>query len=71
MPGPPILATSEHAGRLLLLQVSKYALIDLYLQALATTLGGCDTPPTIDEVVEDASPTLALRGDRRLRPERT
>ena len=63
-----MLETSGHAGELLNNQVSKYALIDLYLQALAMTLGSCDTPPTIEQVIENASPTLALRGDRRLKP---
>ena len=64
----PMLGTSEHAAAMLTNQVSKAALIDLYLQALAMTLGSCDTPPTIEEVIEHASPTLAIRGDRRLKP---
>ena len=63
-----ILETSRHAAELLNNGVSKYALIDLYLHALAGTLGSCDTAPTIAQVVEDAAPTLALRGDRRLKP---
>ena len=45
-------------------KVSKAALIDLYVQALAANLGACDTAPTLEEVRADADPTLRLRGDR-------
>lgn len=48
-------------------QVSKFALIELYLQALAAQRGHCDDPCTWSEVLEDANPTLLLRGDRRLK----
>lgn len=48
-------------------KVSKAALIDLYVQALAANLGACDTPPTLEQVKKDADPTLAIRNDRPIR----
>jgi hypothetical protein len=62
----PRLRSSEAAGGDLLDSVSKAALVDLYLQALAATLGACDTPPSWEQVMNDANPTLRLRGDRPL-----
>ena len=47
-------------------RLSKSALIDLYVQALALNLGAGDTPPTLAQVVRDAAPVLSLRGDRSI-----
>ena len=43
--------------------LSKAALIDLYTQAHAVSLGECDTPPMLSDVADDVRPTLKMRGD--------
>ena len=63
---PPALSVTTESTFLLLQRVSKTALIDLYLQQLALSLGSCDDPPTVAQVVKDANPTLRVRGDRLL-----
>ncbi len=60
---PMSITTSEEAARALDC-LSKAALIDLYTCALAATLGECDTPPTMEQIRQDAIPLLRLRGDR-------
>lgn len=58
-----MLATSEHAGRALD-SLSKSALIDAYLSALARANGSADSAPTIAEALADLRPILSVRGDR-------
>ena len=65
--GPNNLITSTIAGRALLDGVSKAALVEGYLAALARANGSPDEPPTLEEVAEDIGPVLAIRGDRRLK----
>lgn len=62
----PMLDTTSEATAVLLDKVSKAALIDLYLAALARVLGAADDPPSVAEVVADANPTLSVRGDKLL-----
>lgn len=61
---PPMLAVvSTEMGRALD-QLSKAALIDAYVQALALSLGESDTAPTLEQALDDLEPLLQLRGDR-------
>ncbi len=62
----PQLETSSAAGRWLLERVSKAALMELYLAALARANGAADEAPTKEQVCEDADPVLRIRGDRAL-----
>ena len=64
---PNNLITSAIAGQALLDGVSKAALVEAYLAALAQVNGVCDTPPTLDEVRADINPVLQVRGDRQLK----
>jgi hypothetical protein len=60
---PMSITTSDEAASALD-RLSKAALIDLYTCALAAAQGECDTPPTMEQIREDAIPLLKLRGDR-------
>jgi hypothetical protein len=61
------LFTSTEAGDRLQDSVSKTALVEAYLAALAVINGACDTPPTIAQVRMDINPVLEARGDRLIR----
>jgi hypothetical protein len=64
---PPVLSIVSDDVSRLLDRVSKAALIDLYVQALAVQCeGGCDAAPSVEEVIDDANATLRVRGDRLL-----
>ena len=43
---------------------SKAALIDAFVQTLATSLGSCDTAPSMADVRGEMEPVLQARGDR-------
>ena len=60
------LIASSVVGPWLLDRVSKAALVDLYLQALACALGHPDAPVTLEQLKTDADPLLRLRADRTL-----
>ena len=61
-----VLEASANVGDWLCDKVSKAALVDLYLQALALQNGHADSPVTLAELLADADPTLSVRGDRKL-----
>ena len=61
------LEASSKVGRFLMDNVSKAALADLYLQALALLAGSADSAVTLEQLQADADETLRLRGDRTIR----
>jgi hypothetical protein len=61
-----MMAASQDA-KVVLDNISKAALIDLYCCALARLLGSVGTPVTPGEVASDANPVLAARGDRLIK----
>jgi len=63
----PALAVVSNEVAYALDKISKSALIDLYVQSLAFHLGSCDTPPTLEQVKDDANPTLRIRNDREIK----
>ena len=65
---PCLLAVVSPEVEQMLDKVSKAALIDLFVNQLALTLGNCDTPPTPEDVSEYANAVLRVRGDRLLKP---
>jgi hypothetical protein len=60
------LEASSKVGRFLMDNVSKAALADLYLQALALQSGCADCPVTLEQLQADADQTLLLRGDKTI-----
>ena len=60
------LEASSKVGRFLMDNVSKAALADLYLQALALLSGSADCAVTLEQLQQDADPTLRLRGDKTI-----
>ena len=44
--------------------VSKAAVVDAYLQAVAALNGHCDDPATFSETAKDLAPVLRIRRDR-------
>lgn len=60
---PPVTAAAGEVWEQLA-ELSKAALIDLYAQALAASLGRADEPVTLAHLRDDAGPVLELRGDR-------
>lgn len=60
---PPMSCTVTDEIATRLDAISKAALIDLYVQSLATSLGACDTPPSMSDLADDVRPMLEMRGD--------
>lgn len=60
------LQASAVCGQFLTDCVSKAGLADLYLQALQLLSDNPSEPVTLQQLQEDADPTLRLRGDRTI-----
>ncbi len=60
---PPMSCTVSREAWRALDGISKAALIDLYVQALATARGECDSEVPLDAIADDVRPMLEMRGD--------
>ena len=60
----PILACTTDECVDVLRRVSKAALMDAYCHALSALLGQLGEPVSVEDMIDDLRPLLALRGDR-------
>ena len=60
---PPMSGVVSRQAARALDGISKAALIDLYVQALALARGECDSEVPMDVIADDVEPMLRMRGD--------